>query len=378
MRRNWSLILVVLLVFSVNISSGQNVRSEIQIPDIPGYLTLKCDFHSHTVFSDGAVWPSIRIQEAWSEGLDAIAITDHLEYLPFKDDVNPNQNRSYELAKPVADQLGIILIHGTEITRSMPPGHFNAIFIKDATKINYKDWRKAIAEANAQGAFVFWNHPGWKAQAPDGAKWYPEHSELLEKGFFQGIEIVNSKSYYPVVYQWALEKNLCLLGNSDVHNAICYTFVKENGEHRPLTLVFAKERSAESIHEALLARRTAVYFEDKIFGAEKYLKEIFWKSIDVLTPRLVIKGKGRARMEIRNRSDLDFQIAMDKNFHGLNLPEEGTLLAGKIVAFDVKVSTAPGQGTKTFEIPFRVKNLLVAPDKGLQTHFTLQVEFVER
>ena len=25
----------------------------------------------HTVFSDGVVWPSVRVEEAWREGLDA-------------------------------------------------------------------------------------------------------------------------------------------------------------------------------------------------------------------------------------------------------------------------------------------------------------------
>jgi len=50
----------------------------IVIPDVNGYQVLKCDFHTHTVFSDGQVWPSIRAQEAWEEGLDAIALTEHI------------------------------------------------------------------------------------------------------------------------------------------------------------------------------------------------------------------------------------------------------------------------------------------------------------
>lgn len=29
------------------------VRNEIRVPDPEGYRTLKCDFHIHTVFSDG-------------------------------------------------------------------------------------------------------------------------------------------------------------------------------------------------------------------------------------------------------------------------------------------------------------------------------------
>ena len=50
------------------------VRNEIRVPDPEGYRTLKCDFHIHTVFSDGLVWPTVRVDEAYREGLDAIAL----------------------------------------------------------------------------------------------------------------------------------------------------------------------------------------------------------------------------------------------------------------------------------------------------------------
>ena len=32
-------------------------RDNILIPDVNGFKVLKCDFHMHTVFSDGRVWP---------------------------------------------------------------------------------------------------------------------------------------------------------------------------------------------------------------------------------------------------------------------------------------------------------------------------------
>ena len=34
-------------------------RNEIQVPNLNGYTTLKCDFHMHSVFSDGLVWPCL-------------------------------------------------------------------------------------------------------------------------------------------------------------------------------------------------------------------------------------------------------------------------------------------------------------------------------
>jgi predicted metal-dependent phosphoesterase TrpH len=140
-------------------SFGRETRTEIRIPDILGFLTLKCDFHTHTVFSDGNVWPTLRVEEAWCEGLDAISITDHIEYLPHKGDIPKQHNRSYEIALPRAEELGIILIRGAEITRQMPPGHINAVFLQDVNPLDTENWRDALRAANAQGAFVSFPKP---------------------------------------------------------------------------------------------------------------------------------------------------------------------------------------------------------------------------
>ena len=81
------------------------VRNEIRVPDPEGYRTLKCDFHIHTVFSDGLVWPTVRVDEAYREGLDAIALTEHLEYRPHRQDIIASHNRSYEIAEKTARNI---------------------------------------------------------------------------------------------------------------------------------------------------------------------------------------------------------------------------------------------------------------------------------
>ena len=48
-------LLLATFLFTVNFAISQIPRKEIRIPDLNGYLTLKCDFHMHTVFSDGDV-----------------------------------------------------------------------------------------------------------------------------------------------------------------------------------------------------------------------------------------------------------------------------------------------------------------------------------
>ncbi len=115
-------------------------------PNIEGYVSLKTDLHIHTVFSDGNVWPTIRVQEALRENLDAISLTEHLEYQPHIDDIpHPDRNRSYDLALAEAEEHDLLIVHGSEITRSAPMGHSNAVFITDANPLLTDKAEKAFS-----------------------------------------------------------------------------------------------------------------------------------------------------------------------------------------------------------------------------------------
>ncbi len=350
-------------------------RTELDIPNIPGYITLKCDFHTHTVFSDGEVWPTTRVEEAWLQGLDAIAITDHIEYLPHREDIKPNHNRPYQIARARADELGIILIKGAEITRDMPPGHFNVLFLNDIDPLDTKEWRDALKAAKAQEAFVFWNHPGWR-QPNEIPIWYSEHDELLQAGLFQGIEIVNEYSYYPLAFQWAQEKKLTILGSSDVHSPIQLTYDPARGQHRPVTLVFAREKSEAAIKQALQARRTAVYHNQWLFGDIQFLEPIFQAATHVQTPMVSIKANGRAMVQLRNDSDLPFELVATSSLEEISFPETLTLYPKRTVAFAVRSKLKGFVGEKRISLPFRVKNLLSAPDQGMPINIKIEFKFL--
>lgn len=332
-------------------------RHEIDIPDLKGYQTLKCDFHIHTVFSDGLVWPTVRIDEAYREGLDAIALTEHIEYRPHEKDIPASHNRSYEIAEQAAKSKNILLIRGSEITRSMPPGHSNAIFISDADSLDQKDYRDAFLAAKRQNAFIFWNHPGWDAQQPDTTVWWKEHTELLENGCMQGIEVVNG-NYFPEAHQWCLDKKLTMLGNSDIHQPIQADIDFAKGEHRGMTLVFAKERSIEGIREALLNRRTAVYYGENLIGEEVYLKELFENALEI---KQVKKTDKAVSVTLYNHSDLTFKLKKTAHDARLKYFREYSIEPHCQHTITIELQ----DGVKSGKVNFEVTNLWIAPNRGL-------------
>ena len=259
------------------------IGRKIIYPDIPGYKTLKTDLHQHTVLSDGSVWPDIRVMEALLDGLDVISLTEHLEYQPHKTDIpHPDRNRSFELAKAEAKNHNLIIVNGSEITRKMPPGHNNAIFIKDANGLLIKDSVEVFKAAKAQGAFVFWNHPNWTAQRKDGiARLTDMHKMLIREQLLDGIEVVNDDTYSEEALQIALDNNLTIMGTSDIHKLIDWDFKVNEGGHRPVTLIFAKERTEESVKEALLERRTVVNYKDLLIGREPFLVPLLQATVTI-------------------------------------------------------------------------------------------------
>lgn len=367
-----AVLIVVLILFADLQTIGQSVRKDFFLPDVPGYFTLKCDFHLHTMLSDGTVWPSDRVQEAWRNGLDAIAITDHVEYSPHKPDVTNDLNKSFDLAKAAADKYGIILIPGAEITRKMPPGHFNAFFLTEPNALRVDSVMDALKIAKAQGAFIIWNHPGWKAQQPDTIKWFPRHTEIYSQGLMQGIEYNNSTESYPVVFRWALEKNLTLFSNSDTHAPIDFEYTMGKADKRPMTIVFAKEKTSEGIHEALLDRRTAVYFRDTLAGDVKNIEPLIRQMIKATSGKLVSSEKKTATVLISNTSDFPLSLCLVNSAQKV-IPKVLLLEAHSTLALNLTDLSFRNSKGGTVTLNFQINNVLVNVDTPLR--YSLDVDF---
>jgi len=362
---------IILVVFCFISCISQEVHSslaevtKINIPNLDGYVTLLCDFHTHTAYSDGRVLPTVRVEEAYFNGLDAVAITDHIEHRRWRKYKSTSHNTSYQAALTSPKAKDVIVIKGCEITRSMPPGHFNAFFISDTDALvqeNYIDVFKTVKEQNG---FLSWNHPGWKKHLLIGILfWWPEHTALLEQGLMNGIEVVSGGKYSPDVHQWCIENNLTILSGTDVHKQLkSYP----PGKHRTMTLIFAKEKSTASIREALFDRRTAVYLKDLIIGEDKYLRQIFEKSLDIS----VLNTEDEiTQIKIKNNSGLIFELKRNENIQGLTYLSNArqniyAIRPNSERTINVKIDTEIFEG----EIDFTVENFLVGPN--IKMRYTL-------
>lgn len=274
-------------------------RKEIMIPStLNGYNVYKADLHTHSIFSDGLVHPKWRVYEAWQDGLDVMAVTEHIEnrayenmfheYLKEYTDKeyqkgpaglkNVDINFSIREAKKEAVKYGITIIPGSEITRSgSEVGHFNALFTTDNNLIYDEDPVQSIRNAKSQGALVMHNHPGWRRK---DIKMTPTEKTAYGEGLIDGVEVMNGGMFFPGIIDRVREYNQFIAANTDVHRTTACDY-RLTGADRPMTLILAKDKSLESLREALLQRRTIAFGFNTLCGSEELLRDIFHACVKV-------------------------------------------------------------------------------------------------
>ena len=270
-----------------------------------------------------------------------------------------DHSAAWKIARNTAADYNIILVKGSEITRKMPPGHLNALFITEPDSLVKEDFMKVIEAAIAQGAFIQWNHPGWKSQQPDGIpRMYDVHRELIAKGWLHGIEYYNDVEYYPLVMDMCRDNKLAVMGNSDVHGVISEEFAAPEYSHRPMTLVFAKERTHESLKEAMFERRTAVWYGDNLAAMEEIAAPLFRSVVKAGAP---FKDDGKIiKFELVNTSDIPMKLSGGP--HGapaaVNVPARGMA----VVTADRKFLDEP--------MPYSVDNIITGSNSVLKVEIS--------
>ena len=367
------------------LNQTRNQRNEIVIPKVKGYNVYKADFHTHSIFSDGEVTPALRVEEAWTDGLDIIAVTDHMEsrrterviYHYMKDyiredlrgekyavntnvlNTNPDPrgilvdfNVIYDSAKKRGDELGIMVVRGVEITRGKL-GDYNAIFTKDNNAIYDPDLETSIRNARQQGAFIMHNHPQYTKET---ASTMPKHCEDFHaKGLIDGIEVANSYQIFSSLIDFCVNKGYAPMSSSDVHTTTSLYYPNAGKEYfRNMTLILAKKCDEKSIRKALDERRTIAYRNNMLIGTEELLTELFKACISAE----VIEERGNSmKVKFTNHSSLPFSMRWENNREVAVWGHSASVVNVKkgTDVLDVRVTNMLYNKTKSPVVPVKLK-----------------------
>jgi 3',5'-nucleoside bisphosphate phosphatase len=344
-----------------------------------GRSVLAVDLHTHSVFSDGMVWPDIRVEEAKRDGLFAMAVSEHLEYQPKAADIpDKDRNRSFQIASEAAkvgpnatgvDKQPLLVINGSEITKNtIQPGHMNAVFLTDANKVMPKAGlnpadaaREQLKEANAQGGFTFWNHPYWERQTPNGiATLDPVHAEYIKSGLLHGIEVANGADMSDEAFKIALDNNLTILGTSDIHGLIDWDYDLAHGAHRTSTLVLTAAETSDGVKAALKAGHTVAIYNDNLIGEKENVEAVVRGTLKIEVDK-PMPNTTVVPVSVINSSPVDYVL---ENSGSEGAYDEGhvfTVKAGS--TFTLLIKNVPD--ASKLSLTFKALNTYIAPREHL-------------
>lgn len=364
---------VVRDMYPVRTGIKRLARTELQFPKLGDYQVVTADFHIHTLYSEGTVMPSVRLYEAWSEGVDVVAFTDHAEFL--RTALPDKKGRATEEVRGLAEALNLVLIRGAEVSTvyssegekmrdvvARANTDFIVLFVQDENAL-FAPFDIAMERARQQGCLNIWAHPG--------KEWRPWPQKFLDMGWLHGVEIRNTvaagrpsteafrgRYFYPQVADWARDKKLALIASSDVHSPA--QFEREPGQARDYTLLLVKERSAEGVREALLNQRTIAWFEDMLWGRQPDLELLISKALRVE----LLRGDGRIQgLLLRNLSSLPLELEFVRAAAIASLPAYPIRipkLGSTVVPAGFRTQTPPTA------IAVRLANVFVTRDTPLE------------
>ena len=322
--------------FTERLYNNTPQRVDFVLPQVDGLNCYTAELHAHTIFSDGELTPEERVKEAWCDGLDILAMTDHIEtrrherdflkflkgYSPDKKGFEPINTRvsrgvhadergivsdlnfSTELARKAAVSYPeLTIIKGAEISREpVHIGHYCALFTKDNNAIYSRDDAQAIRNARAQGALITHNHPGWERTTCDMSEF---HKKIYAEGLIDGVEVSNGASFYPEMVARAIEHKLYMVSATDIHAATSNVYGKHSF-YRDMTLIFAKDKSEKSLRKALLSQKTLGYCGGNIIGEKSLLAKFFQASV---TAKYIATTKKGVQIALTNNTSFDYTLS---------------------------------------------------------------------
>jgi PHP domain len=208
-----------------------------------GYFALKLEPHLHTVHSDGQDTIQAMFAACQEAGYDVVALTDH------------NTLSGADEASAVAAELGLIFLHGVEVTTFR--GHAVVLGVAGVPEwrdLELRGMDALAAEVHTQGGVLSVAHPAsLGSPVCSGCSWeWP-----VEPGSVDLWEVASAArvgTELPIeLWRQMLQRGgrIAPVAAGDVHSA------RAAASPRTATYVFAKERTSDAVLEALRARRVS-------------------------------------------------------------------------------------------------------------------------
>ena len=242
------------------------------------------NFHTHTTFSDGRYDPHQAIDKYHDLNYDILALTDHDThhhhvhprtlypwtalndiYHKIKDEIKSDtitfsQNANEEWQNRYPDQLNMLSVEGSEISR----GHHIGSYWNDFAEGEGEESRIFEEIAERDGISMFF-HPGRYDHEPEWyVEFFEEHSHLV------GMEIYNQVDRYPVdrikwdriLYRTMPDRPIWGFANDDTHQTHHF------GANRNVFLL--NEMNYENVRDAMIAGHIYLFVPEEL-GVEPNL-----------------------------------------------------------------------------------------------------------
>jgi predicted metal-dependent phosphoesterase TrpH len=235
---------------------------------VAGYEVLAGDFHVHTAPQTwSALTPFEAVIEAGRQGLDVIAIVPH-------DRVWPSQ-----MARWFAARIGgPLVLTGEEITT--PGYHLLGVGLERSVATNLTV-AQAIAEVHRQGGVAIAAHPYRNA--------WPAYDDVAMRTL-DATEVVRPEvAFDPAtgdeLREFFSRAPLAAIGSSDYHGLVLIGFAR--------TLVFARDRTAAGVLEAIREHHTVAFDGDRAYGDPDLIAMARSAGLATVYPVLPVPGPWR-------------------------------------------------------------------------------------
>ena len=216
---------------------------------------LKCEFHLHTTYSDGAYSPAEMIQYYKEHGYDVVAVTDHTNIEGWHDGIAE--------AQAAGASAGVLVIEGGEISFRWEDNthkHILALFCHALDSTNEPtdlSLEEIFHDIHAKGGLGIVAHPwrGW-------SNW----QQYQYADYIDGWEY-EPHAISPEYRLWLLNSDKIYMFNHDAHG-----YWLEGSEWAEAhTLLLSHNRTLSGVREALESRRIVVSYGSNYYGSSEAL-----------------------------------------------------------------------------------------------------------